>query len=184
MKSLILLLKIILIIYLIDSSTLVESICSFFNAKKESFFPLANDGHVSINDSIGNTISDKKDYFTEKNCCLVSKVFNKDKDKFEYIFEKRNNCKITDATNNNMQHLFIDGIDGWDNKNCKTPSITDDNPIGSCRIYNFECRDVLTRNKCLKYGMEWSDRTCQTPYQKPFKISDRKISYGTKTWSV
>ena len=176
MKSLLLLLKIMLIIWFVDR-------ISYFYCR-ETFVPLANDGHVSINDSVGKTITDKKDYFTEKNCCLVSKIFNKNKDKFEYVFEKKDTCKITDATNNNSHHLFIDGIDGWDNKKCKVPSIKDDNPIGSCRHYNFECRDFLTRSQCSKYNMEWSDRTCHNPYQKPFKESDREISFGSKIWKV
>ena len=34
--------------------------------------------------------------------------------------------------------------------------------------------------KCKKYGMEWSDKTCHTPYQKPFKIKDREIQFGSK----
>ena len=176
MKSLILLLKIVLIIYFTDR------IYYFFN--RELFIPLSNDGHVSINNSVGKTISNKKDYFTEKNCCLVSKIFNKDKEKFEYVFEKKDTCKITDASNNNMQHLFIDGIDGWNNNKCKVPSIKDDDPLGSCRIYNFECRDFLTRSQCSKYNMEWSDRTCHNPYQKPFKESDREISFGSKILKV
>ena len=28
--------------------------------------------------------------------------------------------------------------------------------------------------------MEWSDKTCHTPYQKPFKIKDREIQFGSK----
>ena len=83
-----------------------------------------------------------------------------------------------------MEHLFIEGINGWDNKNCKVQSVKDVDPLGSCRLYNFECRDFLTRKQCLKYGMEWSDRTCQTPYQKPFKESVREIDVGIKSWKV
>ena len=177
MNSINVILKIVIIIYVVDK------IFSYF-FYKENFFPLANGSHVSIDNSIGKTISNKKDYFNEKNCCLVSKVFNKDKERYEYKFDKKDKCKITDATNNNMQHLFIDGVDGWNNKNCKPIEPKDKDPLGSCRIYNFECRDFLTQGQCSKYNMEWSDKTCQTPYKKPFQVSEREISYGSTTWKV
>ena len=165
---------IILIIYLV-----IEEIIQL--CKKELFNPMSDDGYASISSSIGKTISSKKDYFNEKNCCLVTKHFDKENNKFEYKYEKKNKCKVQ---NNNMQNFFIEGINGWDNKKCKKPDLNDDDYLGSCRRINFECKDFVTRKECEKYDMEWSDKTCDTSYQKPFQIKEREVEFGSKILKV
>tara|TARA_E500000178_G_scaffold355502_1_gene428356 strand:- start:1910 stop:2437 length:528 start_codon:yes stop_codon:yes gene_type:complete len=172
-------LKIILLIliYLI----IIEKLTKIFY--KENFYPLANTNHVSIDKSTGNTISNSIDLFNEKDCCLVSKVFNKEKREFEYSYQKKNNCNINDSKTS-MENIFFNGINGWDNKYCRKPLPTDQDPLGSCKRVNFECVDFKKRSDCLKYNMEWSDKTCHTPYQKPFKLKEREISFGSKILKV
>lgn len=174
MKLIIFIIKLIVIIYVFEKIEIL-----LFRKNNETFEPVGCNSLMSISNSTGKTITTYKDYFKEKDCCLVSKKFNKKKDQFEYVYEKKKECKLTDASNNN-QTLFIHGINGWNNKKCKKPDIKDDDYLGSCKRINFECKDFVTRSVCKKYGMEWSDKTCHTPYQKPFKIKERKLQFGSK----
>ena len=150
-----------------------------FVYRKEDFHGLGSNNHMSILNSTGRTITSYKDYFKHKNCCLVKKVFNKKKDIFEYQYNKMKQCTTQDLKNNYDEALFIEGLNGWNNENCRKPNdIVDKDYLGSCKRVNHECKDFSTRADCKKFNMEWTDRTCQTPYKKPFKVKDREISYG------
>tara|TARA_Y100000991_G_scaffold214424_1_gene202110 strand:+ start:413 stop:940 length:528 start_codon:yes stop_codon:yes gene_type:complete len=175
MRTLKILLLIILFLFL------VNKISKLFT--KENFYPLAGTNYVTIDKSVGDTISGTVNMFNETDCCLVSKVFNKDKQEFEYSYEKKKNCNLNDSKTN-MENIFIDGINGWDNKFCRKPLASDTDPLGSCKRTNFECVDFKKRSQCLKYNLDWSDKTCHTPFQKPFKPDDREISIGSKILKV
>lgn len=149
-------------------------VCNY--SKKEKFLPMSyNDNQMTINNSIGKVISNKKDTGKEKNCCLVKKVFDKKKKEFVYKYKKMEECSLKDLKDTNMQNILIDGVNGWNNKYCKDPELNNknynsDNMLGSCKNINFECKDFIPQKNCKKFNMEWTDKTCQTPYQKPFKI--------------
>jgi|SaaInlStandDraft_7_1057024.scaffolds.fasta_scaffold86103_1 hypothetical protein len=171
MEQIILLIKILIILYIINK------VYQSYIYTDEDFEAIGSDTHMTISNSVGNTISTFKNYFKEKNCCLVTKKFNQDKDTFEYIYQKKENCNLNDVKSNSKQALFIDGINGWSNNNCRPPNdLIDRDYLGSCKRINFECKDFVTKSDCNKFDMEWSDKTCHAPYKKPFTIKDRKIS--------
>ena len=152
------------------------------NKTKDHFMPIdMPDSVASIDDSYGNIITTNKNPHEHKNCCMVKKVFNPSKNEFVYEYEKLDKCHLNmiPAIKLNQMNLFIDGVNGWNNKKCKKPDErVDKEYLGSCRRINFECKDFVTPTQCKKYNMEWSDKTCATPYQKPFKIKERTISTG------
>lgn len=156
-----------------------------FMYRKEKFEPMGSNNHMSILNSTGKTVTTYKDYFKEKKCCLVKKVFNEKKDKFEYTYKPMKECNIHDQKNNHNEALFIDGVNGWKHDMCRKPNdIVDKDYLGSCKRINFECKDFVTKSDCKKFNMEWSDKTCQTRYNKPFQIKDRKIEFGSKILKV
>lgn len=113
-------------------------------------------------------------YQKENECCLVTKVFNKKDNKFEYNYRKLKNFNYKNFENNHEQHLFIHGQDGWDNRNCyKNNGI-----VGSCRKFNYECRDFYTKDECNKYSrdnMKWYDTTCMSEFCKLNKTCDAGV---------
>ena len=107
------------------------------------------------------------------NCCLVKKEFDEDSNEFIYRYKKYKKFNVNRIRNTSYQNLFIDNVNGWSNSFCKDSV----NPIiGSCRDRNFVCKDFMRKEECDKFNMEWSDKTCHTPYLKPFKIKERKIN--------
>lgn len=146
-----------------------------------------SDNISSIDDSYGKIITTYKNPHNHKNCCLVKKVYNKTKDEFEYNYKKLESCNynMIPAIHHNHMNLFIDGVNGWNNRKCKKPDDSKDRYyLGSCKKINFECKDFMTSNQCKKYDMEWSDKTCYTKYAKPFKILKRKIANNSKVINI
>jgi len=164
-----------------------ECICIFF--KKERFAPISyNENQTLLQDSNGEVISKKKNTYNAKNCCLVKKVFDRNKDEFVYKYKKMDKCNISDMKNSYNQNILIDGVNGWDNNYCKEPELNNkdynqDNMLGSCKNINFECKDFIPQKECKKFRMEWTDKTCQTPYQKPFKIKPIQMLLNGKLYS-
>ena len=141
--------------------------------KADHFLPIdLSDSVSSIEDSYGNIITTNKNPHQHTNCCLVKKVFNKEQDEFEYEYNKLDTCNlnIIPAIQQGNMNLFIDGVNNWNNNMCKK---TDKKYIGSCRNINFECKDFVSPLECKKYNMEWSNKTCSSPYRKPITIEDR-----------
>ncbi len=107
-------------------------------------------------------------------CCIVSRdyvknnknVFNGD---FKYIYkiETNDKCNLDLYNLDTNKQLFIDGENGWNNKNCNEKQ----NVIGSCRLANKECIDFVDKNTCDKLKMRWSNLTCRNPL--PFNFVDR-----------
>lgn len=170
----------------LSSNKIVKLSYKFFidflscNGSKDHFMSVDMDDSIaSIDDSYGKIVTTYKNPHVHKNCCMVKKIFNKEKNKFEYKYEKLDTChhNMIPAINHNHANLFIDGVNGWDNEKCRLPDESKDKDyLGSCRRINFECKDFVTQSQCKKYNMEWSDKTCTDPYRKPFKIKEREIN--------
>ena len=73
---------------------------------------------TNIKDSYGKLITRNKNPYRLKNCCLVTKVYNKIKNEFEYDYKKLKYCDYN-MLKDNHSHLFVQGINGWNNKNVK-----------------------------------------------------------------
>ena len=169
MKKILFFFEIILTIYIINS------LYCYFKKQRDRFIPISND-MTNIEDSYGEIITKQKNPYIQKKCCLVTKVYNNKKDEYEYKYKKLDTCNYN-TLNNNHSQLFVEGINGWNNKKCKKPDHSKDNNIlGSCKNINFECKDFMTSKECKKYNMEWTDKTCYTKYQKPFTITDRTVT--------
>lgn len=167
MKRLVFVFLIIFTIYIINYF--------FFKKKLDRFVPISNN-MTNIRDSYGKLITRNINPYRLKNCCLVTKVYNKNKDEFEYNYKKLDSCDYN-MLKDNHSHLFVQGISGWNNNKCKKPDIINDTDIlGSCRNINFECKDFMTNKECAKFNMEWTDKTCYTKYQKPFRVEEYNIS--------
>ena len=180
MKKILLFILIIAILYFGD----------YFFKKRliDNFYPIPHDDTISsIDDSYGKIVTTYKNPHMHKNCCMVKKVYNKKKDDFEYQYTKLDSCNhnMIPAIKHHQMNLFIDGVNGWNNEMCRKPDDSKDKEyLGSCKKINFECKDFMTPSQCKKYGMEWSDKTCMTPYKKPFSIKDREVTYNNQTFKV
>jgi hypothetical protein len=166
----------------------IYSYCKMFFGK-EKFLPISNNNNfASISNSIGKVISNKKNTHIDKNCCLVTKVFDPKKDEFVYKYKKMDTCNVNDKKDTYMRNILVDGVNGWDNKYCKEPEVNNknyntDNMLGSCKNVNFECKDFIPQKNCKKFRMEWTDKTCQTTYQKPFKVKPYQMLINGKLYS-
>tara|TARA_B100001287_G_C22653238_1_gene516297 strand:+ start:757 stop:1299 length:543 start_codon:yes stop_codon:yes gene_type:complete len=180
MKKILLFFYILIILY-IGSKIFTPNIDKFESLNYES-------NNASIDDSYGKVVTTYKNPHMHKNCCLVEKKFNEKKDRFEYTYKKLDKCNysIVNPLKYNHVNLFIDGVNGWKNSMCRKPDESKDKEfLGSCKRINFECKDFMFPSQCKKFGMEWSDKTCNTPYTKPFKIEPRKIDLdGSKEYKV
>lgn len=168
---------------------LILKIVYDFIKNKEGFKALTPSYPVVINKSIGKNISKKTDFSKLKNCCYVKKVFDKDKKEFVYKYKKISECQASNLVNSNTSNIFVDGVNGWDNKYCREPDLNDksydqDKMLGSCKMVNFECKDFMTRDECKKFNLEWTDKTCNTVYQKPFKVKPYEMQINGKILKV
>lgn len=86
--------------------------------------------------------------FKSNNCCLVKKEL--DNNNFKYTYTKYNNkdCNINNFELDQNNQLFFDGINEWDNSQCKN----DNDILGSCQHYNFECIDFVSKDTCDLYN--------------------------------
>ena len=152
---------------------------------KEKFFPFVkNNIYSSISYSDGNVIFDEKIPEVEKNCCRVTKVFDKKNKKFVYKYKKLKECSNSNINNTAFSNTFIEGVNGWRNKYCKEIDDNNENKLGSCKLINFECKDFMTRNDCKKFGLEWYNKTCQEPYDKPFKTKTYELEVNGKMMTI
>ena len=119
-----------------------------------------------------DVLASNDDKYTELNnptdCCLINKKFN---DKFIYQYTKMKDkmCVASLYNNDSNTQLLIDGVDGWDNKDCKE----NNKVIGSCRngYSNKECVDFKKQSDCDKFKMLWRPITCHDPIKKELEIS-------------
>ena len=162
-------------------------------SKSETFRPIASPSNsTTIIHSTGRYMdpkTQKKDIRIQKNCCLINKVFDPKKDEFVYKYKKFDTCKSADIGDTYMQTLKIEGVNGWDNNYCRDPDLNDKNydsnkMLGSCKNVNHECKDFTTKENCKKFRMEWTDKTCQTTYQKPFKTKFYKMQINGNVYKL
>lgn len=121
-----------------------------------------------------------QDNDTFKNCCKVSLVFDSNKKKFVYKYEKLNECKYDEFVNNNTSNLFVDGINNWSQDYCKEQNNDNEKILGACKNFNFSCKDFSRKEECNKFGMEWFPETCRKPYHKPLEIKYYDIEKNNK----
>ena len=118
-------------------------------------YPLESEKYVNI-------------YHNKKNkeCCLVEKIIH-DGVKYDYKVLKGEECHLDKIKANNTHNLLIVGQPGWpDNKQCrnKKQSNNSESILGSCRRFNFECKDFITKAECNKFhNMEWNSVPCNIP---------------------
>ena len=121
-----------------------------------------------LNNDISLNTSNYDDLKSDK-CCLVKKEL--DGNNFKYIYKKYNNmdCDIDNFELDQNNQLLFDGINNWDNNECKN----DTNKLGSCQHYDFECIDFVDKETCDTYnermpkdplnrkiGFTWSNKPC------------------------
>ena len=151
----------------------------------ENFFPyVGKNNYSNLSYSDGKVIFDEKPPEIEKNCCKVTKVFDKEQNKFVYKYKKLKQCSNNKINNTAFSNTFIDGINGWKDEYCKDLDIMNDNKLGSCKLINFECKDFMTKAQCKKFGLEWFDKTCQEPYNKPFKTKTYELEVNGKILTI
>tara|TARA_B110000879_G_C10993602_1_gene440288 strand:+ start:462 stop:878 length:417 start_codon:yes stop_codon:yes gene_type:complete len=114
--------------------------------------------NLSLSEKIDNT------YYlnsSEKKCCLVKKIVDKNGFFYHYIPTK---CDNTLEKNLNNERLLTNKqfplklCNYYDNLNKKFPQ-----KLGSCRNVNHECFDFINKKTCDKYNMRWSSVPCNMP---------------------
>ena len=110
---------------------------------------------------------------------MVKKLLN-DNGNFEYSFSeyKDLDCDLNNFELDQNNQLFFDGINDWSNKFCSS----DNSNLGSCKHFDFECIDFVSKDKCNEYNnrmppdplnrkitFEWQKTPC---YQKMYTVYD------------
>ena len=98
-----------------------------------------------------------------KKCCLVSKELDRDKKTFVYKYKKLDNCNLSDLNSSNNKEINFE-------KKC--------GKLGTCRNYNNECKEFMTKEECDKFGMTWDDKTtCFDKHNKTEKGKNDLITF-------
>ncbi len=127
------------------------------------FIPVTiNDNKLSNDDSLSTSNYDE---LKSNKCCLIKKEL--DNNNFKYTYKKYNDleCDIDNFVLDQNNQLLFDGINNWNNDECKNDNTT----LGSCKHYDFECIDFVDEKTCNKYNE-----------MMPQDPSNRKINF---TWS-
>ena len=110
------------------------------------------------------------EYFNNRKCCIINTEFvnntSSPSGSFQYNYTISDNCDY---------NTYVDGINGWSNKNCNNNS----NILGSCRYPSKECIDYVTKEYCdnLKdKGLIWSNKTCNDNIVLPINLSPVKMN--------
>lgn len=105
---------------------------------------------VTINKNILFNYNDLK----SDKCCLVKKELDNNNN-YKYIYTKYNDneCNIDNFTLDQNNQLLFDGINNWNNNECKDESKI----LGSCQHYNFECIDFVDEKTCNNYNEKMPD---------------------------
>ena len=121
-----------------------------------------NDSNLNNDTSLSTS---NYDDLKSNKCCLVKKEL--DYNNFKYTYKKYNNleCDIDNFVLDQNNQLLFDGINNWDNNECKN----DTTKLGSCKHYNFECIDFVDKETCDNYNNKM-----------PSDPLNRKITF---TWS-
>jgi hypothetical protein len=109
------------------------------------------------------------DNLKSNKCCLVKKELDNDNFKYTYTKYYDNECNINNYVLNHNNQLLFDGINNWNNDECKN----DTKKLGSCKHFNFECIDFIDEETCNNYnnkiptdplnrniGLIWSNKPC------------------------
>lgn len=110
---------------------------------------------------------------SEKECCLVKKMVDKNGFYYHYI---RTNCDINQEKYINSERLLtkkkypINLCNYYDAKNKKFKE-----KLGSCRNLNFTCFDFVNKKTCDKYNMRWADVPCNMPITYKNKLIKYKL---------
>lgn len=106
-------------------------------------------------------------------CCLIKKVLNGESFNYEYQEYKDNECDLNNFELDHNNQLFFDGESGWTNDKCSNEK----SDLGSCRHYDFECIDFVSKDKCNEYNKRmppdpqhrkitynWENKACYSRY--------------------
>lgn len=120
---------------------------------------------IPITINTNNNELNNNNKLKSNNCCLIKKEL--DNNYFKYTYEKYYNdkCDIDNFVLDHNNQLLFDGINNWDNSECKNDNTT----LGSCQHHDFECIDFVDKNTCDKYNE-----------MMPIDPLNRKIQF---TWS-
>lgn len=120
----------------------------------------------TINKSMPNNNFNK---IKSNKCCLVKKKLENNNFKYEYNKYNDLDCDIDNFVLDHNNQLLFDGINNWNNDECNN----NNNTLGSCKHYNFECIDFIDEKTCYEYNNKmpldslhrkndftWSNKPC------------------------
>lgn len=136
--------------YLIIFILILIKIFPNSNTKKEKFKGHYKDTKYNIFNDLSNSL--------KRNCCLVSKKFDKKNQRFYYDYKKLKPsiCNPENHVLENNKSILFSSNDFSENF-CKAKHSL----LGSCRRLNFECNDFVMRKDCPKEIMDWNPLPCE-----------------------